>query len=152
MKHQFGIFSVLSGCLFLKKFKNEKSLPLFPLEVLVIQFLNHICTCIKCPKNGSKFITHNPSLPTIRFQPFSSVLSDVFKGANLFRSFHITNLTTSLDGVVGNRTWGDRLVGADKSTELWRHPCYVIVKRCREYSIIEKKLYHGSTDSQEVPS
>ena len=128
MKHQFGIFSVLSGCLFLKKFKNEKSLPLFPLEVLVIQFLNHICTCIKCPKNGSKFITHNPSLPTIRFQPFSSVLSDVFKGANLFRSFHITNLTTiikSIDGVLWTQTGGGLMVGTDKSIQLWQRPSLI---------------------------
>ena len=128
MKHQFGIFSVLSGCLFLKKFKNEKSLPLFPLDVLVIQFLNHICTCIKCPKNGSKFITHNPSLPTIRFQPFSSVLSDVFKGANLFRSFHITNLTTiikSIDGVLWTQTGGGLMVGTDKSIQLWQRPSLI---------------------------
>ena len=36
-----------------------------------------------------------------------------------------TNLTTndkSRDGVVGIQTWGGRMVGADESTELWRHP------------------------------
>ena len=31
----------------------------------------------------------------------------------------------SVDGVLGNRSWGDRMEGADKSTELWQHP-YVI--------------------------
>ena len=41
-----------------------------------------------------------------------------------------TNLTInykSVDGVLGTRTWGGRIVGADKSTELWRHPCEVIL-------------------------
>ena len=36
-----------------------------------------------------------------------------------------TNLTIndkSIDNVLGNRTQGGRMVGADKSTELWRHP------------------------------
>ena len=37
-----------------------------------------------------------------------------------------TNLTIngkSVDDVLGTRTLGGRMVGADKSTELWRHPC-----------------------------
>ena len=36
-----------------------------------------------------------------------------------------TNLTIndkSIDGVLGTRTRGGRMVGADESTELWRHP------------------------------
>ena len=36
-----------------------------------------------------------------------------------------TNLTIndeSGDGVLGAQTWGGRMVGADKSTELWWHP------------------------------
>ena len=36
-----------------------------------------------------------------------------------------TNLTIkykSVDGVLGTRTWGGRMVAADESTELWRHP------------------------------
>ena len=36
-----------------------------------------------------------------------------------------TNLTIngkSIDGVLGTRTWGGRMVGADESTELMRHP------------------------------
>ena len=28
----------------------------------------------------------------------------------------------SVDGVLGTQTWGSRMVGADKSTELWRLP------------------------------
>ena len=28
----------------------------------------------------------------------------------------------SVDGVLGTRTLGGSMVGADKSTELWRHP------------------------------
>ena len=36
-----------------------------------------------------------------------------------------TNLTIndkSVDGVLGTRTWGGRMVGTDESTELWQHP------------------------------
>ena len=36
-----------------------------------------------------------------------------------------TNLTIndkSVDGMLGTRTLGGRMVGADESTELWRHP------------------------------
>ena len=29
-------------------------------------------------------------------------------------------LKKSIDGVLGIRTWGRRMVGADKTTELWR--------------------------------
>ena len=43
-----------------------------------------------------------------------------------FHSFHMTNSNTinekSIDGVLGTRTQGGMMVGADKSTELWRHP------------------------------
>ena len=42
-----------------------------------------------------------------------------------FHSFHITNLTInykSIDGVLWTQTRGGRTVGADESTELWRHP------------------------------
>ena len=38
---------------------------------------------------------------------------------------HSTNLTIndkSIDGVLGTRTPGGRMVGADESTQLWRHP------------------------------
>ena len=28
----------------------------------------------------------------------------------------------SIDGMLGTQTWGGRMVGADESTELWRHP------------------------------
>ena len=36
-----------------------------------------------------------------------------------------TNLTKnekSIDGVLGTRTRGGKMVSADKSTEIWRHP------------------------------
>ena len=46
-----------------------------------------------------------------------------------FCSFHMTNLVQindkSVDGVLGTRTRDSRMVGADKSTELWRHPFLV---------------------------
>ena len=52
-----------------------------------------------------------------------------FNGPNpasfcLFLYFHMTNLTVNnrrIDGVLGTRTRGGRMVGADKSTELLRH-------------------------------
>ena len=31
-------------------------------------------------------------------------------------------INKSIDGVLGSRTRSDRMVGADKYTELWRHP------------------------------
>ena len=44
-----------------------------------------------------------------------------------FRPFHITNqlqIDKSIDGVLGIRTWGRRMEGADETTELWRPPTY----------------------------
>ena len=35
----------------------------------------------------------------------------------------------SVDGVLGTRIWGGRMVGTDKSTEPWRHPNGNIVYR-----------------------
>ena len=46
-------------------------------------------------------------------------------------SFHMTNKAqidnndTSVNGVLGTRTRGGRMVGADEYTELWRHPKYL---------------------------
>ena len=51
-----------------------------------------------------------------------------------FRSFsqhndkYSTNYTIndkSIDGVLGSRTRGGMMEGADESTELWRHPCCI---------------------------
>ena len=47
-----------------------------------------------------------------------------------FRSFLITisiQIEKSIDGVLGIRTWGRRMVGADETTELWRPPQVVDV-------------------------
>ena len=35
----------------------------------------------------------------------------------------IIQIEKSVDGVLGNQTWGCRMVGADKTTELWRYNC-----------------------------
>ena len=46
-----------------------------------------------------------------------------------------TNLTInekSVDGMLGSRTRGGRMEGADESTELWRHPH--ILNSCGHYS------------------
>ena len=42
-----------------------------------------------------------------------------------FSPFHITNqlqIEKSIDGVLGIRTQGRRMVGAEETTELWRPP------------------------------
>ena len=57
-------------------------------------------------------------------------------GLFLFISFfshdkYSTNLTIndkSIDGVLGTRTLGGRMLGADESTELWRHPKCLFLK------------------------
>ena len=33
----------------------------------------------------------------------------------------------SIDGVIGTRTQGGRMVGIDESIELWRHPSFIII-------------------------
>ena len=57
-----------------------------------------------------------------------------------FRSFLITisiQFEKSIDGMLGIRTQGHRMVGTDKTTELWRPPCILSFKfnfkmtRCR---------------------
>ena len=45
-----------------------------------------------------------------------------------FRSFLVTiSIEKSIDGVLGIRTRGRKMVGADETTELWRPPCRIIV-------------------------
>ena len=44
------------------------------------------------------------------------------------RDKYCTNFTLnykSVDGLLGTQIWGDRMVGADESTELWRHPGWI---------------------------
>ena len=36
----------------------------------------------------------------------------------------ITQIEKSVDGVLGIRTWGRRMVGADETKELWRPPLH----------------------------
>ena len=52
----------------------------------------------------------------------------------LFVYFHyfldtisIIQIEKSVDGVLGIQTWGCRMVGADKTTELWRPPSFILV-------------------------
>ena len=55
-----------------------------------------------------------------------------------FCSFHMTNIVQidhndkSVNGVLGTRTRGGRVVGADEFTELWRHPIlqFLFCKNC----------------------
>ena len=48
-----------------------------------------------------------------------------------FRSFLVKisiQIETSIDGVLGIRTWGRRTVGADKTTELWWPPVNIYLR------------------------
>ena len=53
-----------------------------------------------------------------------------------FRSFlipitmSIIQIETSVDGVLGIRTLGRRMVGIDETTELWRHPLVIYFGTC----------------------
>ena len=55
-----------------------------------------------------------------------------------FRPFHITNqlqIEKSIDGVLGIRTRGHRMVGADETTELWRPPALHSYLRFQQHEI-----------------
>ena len=45
----------------------------------------------------------------------------LFFSNDKYYSRNLTKNDTSVDGVLGTRTWGGRMVGAGESTELWRH-------------------------------
>ena len=84
-----------------------------------------------------------------KFPPETRVMKQLYNffkkwakpGLFLFISFfshdkYSTNLTIndkSIDGVLGTRTRGGRMVGADESTELWRHPNFMNVDHTREH-------------------
>ena len=63
-----------------------------------------------------------------------------------------TNLTInekSVDGVLETRTRSDRIVWADKATDLWRHQKWVIVccSAFRYYLVfVENKIKRGRVD------
>ena len=92
-----------------------------------------------CPKSSlkSKFI--------------SSFISSFFIGQtrplfNYFRSFHkySTNLTInykSIDGVLGTWTRGSRMVDADESTELLRHPPFYLILPLIGSALIFRSYY-----------
>ena len=78
-----------------------------------------------CPKSSlkSKFISRFIS---------SFLIGQTQPLFNYFHSFHkySTNLTInykSIDGVLGTWTRGSRMVDADESTELWRHPLFYLI-------------------------
>ena len=57
-----------------------------------------------------------------------------------FRPFHITNqlqIDKSIDGVLGIRTRGRRMEGADETTELWRPPGF------ESFALLTKKSKKG---------
>ena len=57
-----------------------------------------------------------------------------------FRYFHITisiQIEKRIDGVLGIRTWCRRMVGADKTTELWRPPRIYYIFKTTKMSIMD---------------
>ena len=52
--------------------------------------------------------------------PASICLFSFFFTLNV-QIYHKFENEKSVDGVLGSRTWGGRMEGADESTELWRH-------------------------------
>ena len=83
-------FSLLSGCVFLKKIENEKSLPNILHVVLLIGSANHIIISTKHPKNDQKIFTHNLPrvLPTICLYPQSRVNHFIVMSFCGFEIFH----------------------------------------------------------------
>ena len=58
-----------------------------------------------------------------------------------FRYFHITisiQIEKRIDGVLGIRTWCRRMVGADKTTELWRPPRIYYIFKTTKMSITDR--------------
>ena len=65
------------------------------------------------------------SIHTLSFLKYGPIPASFFV---YFHSFHITNqlqIEKSIDGVLGIRTRGRRIVGADETTELWRPPKFI---------------------------
>ena len=64
-----------------------------------------------------------------------------------------TNLTInekSVDGMLGTRTQGSRMEGADESTELWRHPIYFIFWSNFPINVVVAQLVERSLHTPEV--
>ena len=56
----------------------------------------------------------------------------------------IMQIEKSLDGVLGIRTWGHRMVGADETTELWRPLCLLTSNKLKlHWSIYEPSCCNG---------
>ena len=78
-----------------------------------------LCTIFMFPnKSGTKifFFKNGPNPATFWF---------IFVLFSQHKDKYSTNFTTndkSIDGVLGSRTRGGMMEGADESTELWRHP------------------------------
>ena len=71
----------------------------------------------------------------------------------LFSFFSLDKYSTndkSIDGVLGTQTRGGRMVGADESVELWRHPLSLclLVKPLRDVFLILTYLVKGSITVQ----
>ena len=72
-----------------------------------------------------------------------------------FHSFLVTisiQIEKSVDGVLGIRTWGRRMVSANKTTELWRPPCARLGRLITRYFFskwmtILHRIIRGSVDA-----
>ena len=104
-------FSVLSGCVLLKKFENEKSLPHILLVVFIIGFSNLIIISTKRLKRTKKIFTHNLPrvLPTICLYPQSGVNQFTSDAVGRAKRLHL--LLLELDSQAGHyfREWAKKL-------------------------------------------
>ena len=66
------------------------------------------------------------------FNGSNPVFLFIFILSSRHKDKYTTNLTIndkSIDGVLGNQTWGGRMESRDESTELWWHPKRKVVFR-----------------------
>ena len=82
--------------------------------------------------NLSFFLKNGPNPAT--FCIFSFFSHDKY-------SRNLTINDKSIDGVLGIQTGGGSMVGADKSTELWRHPYNLSFNSTELYSFKSVKLF-----------
>ena len=117
-------------CVLRSRSKNRsRSLSLFLLRRRRRVLCNNICLHVVVHKTTTtKLIT------LVTFQEWALLRVSFFKWAKPILFLFIFVLFTwqknntntlndkSNDGVLGTRTWGSRMLGTDKSGELWRHP------------------------------
>ena len=86
-----------------------------------------------CPSRWKFFPAFNWTASTFCFYYYYFL--NMGQSRPLFVYFHsflipitisIIQIEKSIDGVLGIRTWGRMMVGEDETTELWRHPLFLL--------------------------